>query len=257
MFNQATKGDTYTYAPVVELFAPQLAVELPSGDDREDYNTYGGPQQMSAGGVVNVQVLKPAQWEKTWTANGKEYTYYNVFLDVTKLDIPNGYEIVKVRAWRKIDSQYLGEQAGNEGRLNLDANGEYKFIEQASCAEGDELGNNGINASVHAGTFGAVKLSGSETIPMEFVVRVYFTKSVNGSKAADPNGDYYIAEYTISDELTSDIPTCMFGVENYKVVTGIKYYNVAGIESDVPFQGVNIEVTTYDDGSRSTRKIIK
>ena len=102
-----------------------------------------------------------------------------------------------------------------------------------------------------------MKLSGSETIPMEFVVRVYFTKSVNGSKAADPNGDYYIAEYTISDELTSDIPTCMFGVENYKVVTGIKYYNVAGIESDVPFQGVNIEVTTYDDGSRSTRKIIK
>ena len=33
--------------------------------------------------------------------------------------------------------------------------------------------------------------------------------------------------------------------------------NLAGVESDVPFQGVNIEVTTYDDGSRSTRKIMK
>ena len=259
MIDEAEEGDTYTYAPVVELFAPIQAVELPSGVDRSDYNTYGGPQQMTAGGIVNVDVLKPAQSDYTWTANGKEYTYYNVYLDVTKLDIPDGYEIAKVRAWRKIDSQYLGEQEGQgyEGRLQLDANGEYKFIEQASCAEGDELGNNGANASVHAGTFGAVKLNSGESIPMEFVVRVYFTKSVSGSKAADPNGDYYIAEYTISDALTSEIPTSIFGVESYRNVESVKYINAAGVESDTPFKGVNIVVTRYSDGSMTTTKILK
>jgi hypothetical protein len=258
MVNEAEDGDTYTYAPVVELFAPIQAVELPSGADRTDYNTYGGPQQMTAGGIVNVQVLKPAHSEYTWTANGKEYTYYNVYLDVTKLDLPDGYEVAKVRAWRKIDSQYLGEQEGHgyEGRLNLDSNGEYKFVEHATCAEGEELGKTGSN-DVFEGTFGAVKLNPGETIPMEFTVRIYFTKSVSGSKAADPNGDYYIAEYTISDALTSDIPTSINGVESYRQVVSEKYYNAAGVESDTPFKGVNIVVTRYSDGSTSTVKVLK
>ena len=258
MVNEAEKGDTYTYAPVVELYAPVQAVNLPSGTDRVDYNTYGGPQQMTAGGVVNVQVLKPAQSEYTWTANGKTYTYYNVFLDITKLDLPAGYEVAKVRAWRKIESKYLGEQKdkGYEGRLDLDVNGEYKFVEHATCAEGEELGSTGSN-NVFEGTFGAVKLNPGETIPMDFVVRVYFTKSVNGAKAADPNGDYYIAEYTISDALTSDIPTSINGVDSYRNVVSVKYYNGAGIESDTPFQGVNIVVTRYSDGSTTTTKILK
>ena len=258
MVNEAENGDTYTYAPVVELYAPVQAVNLPSGADRTDYNTYGGPQQMTAGGVVNVQVLKPAQSEYTWTANGKTYTYYNVFLDITKLDLPAGYEVAKVRAWRKIESQYLGEQKGKgyEGRLALDVNGEYKFVEHATCAEGEELGSTGSN-NVFEGTFGAVKLNPGETIPMEFTVRVYFTKSVSGAKAADPNGDYYIAEYTISDALTSDIPTSINGVESYRQVVSEKYYNAAGIESDTPFKGVNIVVTRYSDGSTSTVKVLK
>ncbi len=258
MVNEAEDGDTYTYAPVVELYAPVQAVNLPSGTDRVDYNTYGGPQQMTAGGVVNVQVLKPAQSEYTWTANGKTYTYYNVFLDITKLDLPTGYEVAKVRAWRKIDSQFLGEQKdkGYEGRLALDVNGEYKFVEHATCAEGEELGSTGSN-NVFEGTFGAVKLNPGETIPMEFTVRVYFTKSVSGAKAADPNGDYYIAEYTISDALTSDIPTSINGVESYRQVVSEKYYNAAGVESDTPFKGVNIVVTRYSDGSTSTVKVLK
>ena len=256
--NNAQAADTYTYAPVVELYAPIQAVNLPSGTDRVDYNTYGGPQKMTAGGVVNVKVLKPAQSEYTWTANGKTYTYYNVFLDITTLDLPAGYEVAKVRAWRKIDSQYLGEQKdkGYEGRLDLDVNGEYKFVEHATCAEGEELGSTGSN-NVFEGTFGAVKLNPGETIPMDFVVRVYFTKSVNGAKAADPNGDYYIAEYTISDALTSDIPTSINGVDSYRNVVSVKYYNGAGIESDKPFQGVNIVVTRYSDGSTTTTKILK
>ncbi len=260
MINEATEGDTYTYAPVVELFAPVQAVELPSGADRTDYNTYGGPQQMTAGGVVEVNVIKKQNTSEgnTWTANGKDYNYYYVSLDVTKLDLPDGYEVAKVRAWRKIDPQYLGEKAGGgyEGRLTLDANGEYKFIDHASCYEGEELGSAGSNG-VFEGTFGAVTLESGETIPMEFVVRVYFTKSVSGSKAADPNGDYYIAEYTISDALTNEIPTSINGVDAYRNVISEKYINAAGLESDTPFNGVNIVVTRYDDGSVTTRKVLK
>ena len=42
-----------------------------------------------------------------------------------------------------------------------------------------------------------------------------------------------------------------------KTVASVKYYNLAGIESDRPFDGVNIIVTTYTDGSRSSAKVLK
>ncbi len=40
-------------------------------------------------------------------------------------------------------------------------------------------------------------------------------------------------------------------------VASVKYYNMMGVESDVPFQGVNIVVTRYTDGSQSTHKMLK
>ncbi len=40
-------------------------------------------------------------------------------------------------------------------------------------------------------------------------------------------------------------------------VKSVKYVNVAGMVSDVPFQGVNIVVTEYSDGSRSTSKMLR
>jgi hypothetical protein len=35
------------------------------------------------------------------------------------------------------------------------------------------------------------------------------------------------------------------------------YYNLAGVESAEPFKGVNIKVTTYCDGTRSSEKVLK
>lgn len=42
-----------------------------------------------------------------------------------------------------------------------------------------------------------------------------------------------------------------------KKVVSVKYVNIAGMESSTPFQGVNIVVTRYEDGSQSTTKVIK
>ena len=42
-----------------------------------------------------------------------------------------------------------------------------------------------------------------------------------------------------------------------KTVNSVKYYNIAGMESNVPFEGVNIMVTTYNDGTTNTCKVIK
>lgn len=258
---QNPTADTYTYAPVVELCPP--AGSYYSGTTpRVDYNTYGAPLQAAAGGEMDIVEVEKEASGYTWPADNPTYRYYNVFLKINsdKLIVPEGYEIYKVRIWRQIDEDYLGEQKdkGYEGRLDLNDNGEYLFEDIEKCQAGASLGSTVLgtsgNGPVYAGTFGAKILENGQTIPMKFTVRVYFTKPSSAKAGEQP---YYIAETVIEDELTSDVPTSIFGVEASRNVTGVKYYNMAGIESDVPFNGVNIMVTTYDDGSRSTTKILK
>ena len=42
-----------------------------------------------------------------------------------------------------------------------------------------------------------------------------------------------------------------------KVVAGVKYYNVAGVEASKPFSGVNVVVTNYTDGTKTVAKVVK
>ena len=42
-----------------------------------------------------------------------------------------------------------------------------------------------------------------------------------------------------------------------KKVESVRYINVAGQESDTPFNGMNIVVTTYSDGTTKTVKVVK
>lgn len=53
---------------------------------------------------------------------------------------------------------------------------------------------------------------------------------------------------------------CMLGVEKVdadKKVANVRYVNLQGVESAVPFHGMNVKVTTYTDGSRSAEKVVK
>ncbi|MBO4813996.1 MAG: hypothetical protein J5523_03470 [Muribaculaceae bacterium] len=55
----------------------------------------------------------------------------------------------------------------------------------------------------------------------------------------------------------NNIVTAVADVNSSKTVAGVKYYNLAGMASDKPFDGVNIIVTTYTDGSRSSAKVLR
>jgi len=46
-------------------------------------------------------------------------------------------------------------------------------------------------------------------------------------------------------------------VKGDKAVAGVKYYNVAGVESNEAFEGVNIKVTKYVDGTTKAVKVVK
>ena len=71
------------------------------------------------------------------------------------------------------------------------------------------------------------------------------------------NSNYYITK--VSHTIVQD-PTISTGVEDVdavKTVVGVTYYNLFGVSSDRPFEGVNVVVTTYTDGTKSSMKIVK
>lgn len=79
-----------------------------------------------------------------------------------------------------------------------------------------------------------------------------------GSTYLKADQEYPIIVYPLDFTAESALPTAINTVEvGNGEIKSIKYVNVAGMVSDTPFQGVNIVVTEYTDGSRTTTKMLK
>lgn len=61
----------------------------------------------------------------------------------------------------------------------------------------------------------------------------------------------------IEAEIKLQLGTGVDEVQTQASVKEVKYYNAQGIESNNPFFGVNVVVTTYDNGSKTISKEIK
>ena len=270
-----TNIGSYIYAPVVETFAPNA--------NRTDYNTYGAPLQQAATGKISVSVKDPVADENptldyslmsdyTWEeANGDKYAYYNIYLQVDQSSIPAGYKIYKVRAWRKVDPSLLGEKI-SDFNYRMGINGEYMYeeLEDVELDAGAILGKTKKNG-VLACTFGARKLRTSENetgvindLTAEFVVRIYFTPDAStpsGASMLKSEGDakYYVMEGTTERtfDWTEGVITGVARFTGNGVIDSVTYFNVAGATSSRPWQGINIVVTRYSDGTITKTKVIK
>ncbi|MBP5687634.1 MAG: hypothetical protein J6X22_03220 [Muribaculaceae bacterium] len=69
------------------------------------------------------------------------------------------------------------------------------------------------------------------------------------------DSDYY-TNYTIMP-VSAEIVTSIDNVESTKLVTKVTYVSTTGIVSDTPFNGVNIVITEFNDGSRIVSKEVK
>lgn len=56
---------------------------------------------------------------------------------------------------------------------------------------------------------------------------------------------------------TNKVATGVNDVNSAKEVKGVSYFNMMGVESAQPFDGVNIMVTTYTDGTQSAAKVLR
>ena len=90
-------------------------------------------------------------------------------------------------------------------------------------------------------------------------VEVYLVNNDITSVDQLSDKNYYIAKVTHNIVLNND-PDHATGVEDVnaeKTVAGVVYYNLLGAASDRPFEGVNVVVTTYTDGTKSSKKILR
>lgn len=122
---------------------------------------------------------------------------------------------------------------------------------------------------------GGVSDSEPTTVPDDVPKAIYYTYDMNtrnhgmyyapsrkGVSAKDGDepimGSFY---FDIHYPVTFQDPHIVTAIEEVNVenkeVASVKYYNLAGIENDDPFVGINIMVVTYTDGTKSTAKVLK
>jgi hypothetical protein len=89
----------------------------------------------------------------------------------------------------------------------------------------------------------------------EAIIRLKTTQNQSAPMLKDrmpENTEYEVFPLNITNTVTA-----IDDITASKAVKSVKYVNVAGIMSDTPFEGVNIVVTEYTDGSRSTTKMLR
>lgn len=73
-------------------------------------------------------------------------------------------------------------------------------------------------------------------------------------KPTAPDGSFMVYPFDLPN---SPSPTSVQNFVALRQVVDVRYYNVMGMQSNRPFEGINIVVTRYSDGSTSTVKIVR
>lgn len=97
----------------------------------------------------------------------------------------------------------------------------------------------------------------AETFDGVVTVEIYLVNGDVTSVNELSNSNYYITKVSHTIVKDQTISTGVEDVDAEKTVAGVTYYNLLGVSSDRPFEGVNVVVTTYTDGTKSSKKIVK
>lgn len=346
--------DKNAAAPNVYDYVPEIVVYRdPKNTSEGGFNTYGAPILTTAKGNLEVSVKEPDQdyplmsetykWQDD-DDNGTWYSYYDVYLNIDKLEIPEGYDLYKLRAWRKVEginddgtsfpilgeclttrqprtqtfNKSQGEDAGDwylyeditfgdrmfvdtDDEMNLEffakddhkgyligdrstkigpafehQDGEWAYgVDQEAAIRNEKRATFGAQRLITELADATQNVGTLEKMRVSFVVRAYFSPKadpvlannaphrapeVEGMYHWDAEGrKFYIAEAKCSStfEGGSGVITGVTSIDANREVSGVMYYNTMGLPSVTPWQGVNIVVTRYTDGTTSTTKVVR
>ena len=242
--------------------------------EKQDNTHIGGTGNAAKGGLTYPQALNYGlDAFVTLVPDSRAAKYLNAIIRVKKGDayLPNYYVVngVNQALYGNITSTFNGCL----GVVNWYAYSGGEFYPKAVGMKTYKVGSTKPNAtsvrrSIVGGANGAwykvesdISFAGicekGETFDGVVTVEIYLVNGGVTSVNELSNPNYYITK--VSHTIVQD-PTISTGVEDVdaeKTVAGVTYYNLLGVSSDRPFEGVNVVVTTYTDGTKSSKKIVK
>ena len=187
---------------------------------------------------------------------------YNAVAMAVKVDAtPSQVSAKKAQAQPKADTNYILIQ-GTKTPLS----DTLKAEDGSNVAQWYETDENGVNQPVlldnltFPGIVPEQAKAGAQTPEYNIVYYVIDgdITSLTGLDS-DPNLKAVITHNVSNDpELHPHIPTAIETIDyTAREVSSILYYNLTGAQSLLPYEGVNIVVTTFSDGTRLVEKVLK
>ncbi len=84
-----------------------------------------------------------------------------------------------------------------------------------------------------------------------------YGKALKATGKTDQTPSSIIKVQPLDLKVDSTLPTAITDVATQAQVAGVEYVNIAGMRSSKPWNGINIVVTRYTDGTTTTTKVVK
>lgn len=97
-------------------------------------------------------------------------------------------------------------------------------------------------------------LTDGEVYSFEALVKEVAVATTDAKSTSDTSTKFVVYPLDLDD---NKVATGVNDVNSAKEVKGVSYFNMMGVESAQPFEGVNIMVTTYTDGTQSAAKVLR
>lgn len=229
-------------------------------------NTYGAPMQSAVADKVTLQVTitgskSDQRWGGHWDMEGTDYCVYTPVITIESNDFnPQVRRPFMYRAWLTSGDAWDFERVDNVITATTKFTLPHPLGEYVVPADQTDAHIVIIGEDWSPKTDWNVKLDNAFAAPsinadLRIVVRAYYEKVPAGTSLRDVEAKYRIAEH--ESEGTFDLPTAVIELVGDREIVGVTYVNSLGQISDQPFEGVNIIVTRYSDGSTSTTKVLK
>ena len=236
----------------------------------DNENTYGSRMEqnpkLNGSVIVNVGYDDSSEREYFDPVTGMKYVYVtaqaNIIAEIPTIDInDHSYEVVMARAWRYYKPYIIG--VGPSSDYVLELIGENTEISGGTGIINCSIGSENWTDTTAYGEYLLNEytfcVKEGEQTDVVILARLYYKRNdvvnpASGLRLSGSDGGYFAMDGE------SDMPEEPTAVNEYfsdKELVDITFVNPQGMTSSRPFEGVNIVVKRYSDGSISTSKVLK
>lgn len=243
---QGAYNDYMTYLPVIWTFGADTRV----ADDNE--NSYGSPIWRTgvADIYADVDGVRTTNDGGEWKdESGKLCCIYYPTLSAQGI-LPDyasvNYQPVMFRVWRICDEvrgYYFDQNGKPVNDLDADRNPRLLIAEQIADLDGINMG----------GVYSDLGFGARINADIKFLFRFYYKVETDSRDDGGETPLYYVVEKTVPWD---NVPTGIIEL-NASTIVAKTYVNAQGQTSDTPFDGINIVITRYSDGTTATTKVVK